>query len=187
MRILMLGNSFTYFNDMPMILTALTGWTVVSHTRGGAYLSEHLDPQTEMGQITLPALANEKWDFVVLQEQSRAPYERREDFLQSVRAPCPLIRAAGATPVLYATWAYRDGTERLASTGLSYRAQLIALTEGYHMAAKENDIPVAEVGQAFDAVSGLLSLYTEDDYHPSQVGSLLAAQVIAEKIRELSR
>ena len=42
-------------------------------------------------------------------------------------------------------------------------------------------------GQAFDAVSGLLSLYTEDDYHPSQVGSLLAAQVIAEKIRELSR
>ena len=44
MRILMLGNSFTYYNDMPRLLSAMTGWEVVSHTRGGARLAEHLNP-----------------------------------------------------------------------------------------------------------------------------------------------
>ncbi len=184
MRILMLGNSFTYFNDLPDLLAALTGWEVASHTRGGAYLSEHLDPDAELGLKTLPALKNERWDYVVLQEQSRGPYERREDFLQSVRALCPLIRAAGATPVLYATWAYRDHSERLAGTGITYTQMLEALCSGYHAAAKENGALVADVGRAFAAVKDRLNLYVEDDYHPSQTGSLLAALTIEKCIRE---
>lgn len=35
MRILMLGNSFTFANDMPAMLAELTGAEVVHHTRGG--------------------------------------------------------------------------------------------------------------------------------------------------------
>ena len=72
MRILMLGNSFTYFNDMPKLLAAITGEEVVSHTRGGAFLSEQLNAETEMGAKTLKALSEEKWDYVVMQEQSMA-------------------------------------------------------------------------------------------------------------------
>ncbi len=183
MRILMLGNSFTYFNDMPELLAALTGWEVAAHTRGGAYLSEHLDPDAELGKKTLPALQNETWDVVVLQEQSRAPYEKRDAFLGSVRALCPLIRRAGAAPLLYATWAYRDGTDRLAQTGMAYDAMLAALSEGCHAAAAENGTAVAEVGQAFAAVARKLDLYAADDYHPSPTGSLLAAVTIAQAIR----
>ena len=66
MRILMLGNSFTFYNDMPSLLAELTGAEVVSHTRGGARLAEHLNPETEMGEKTLPALENETWDYVIL-------------------------------------------------------------------------------------------------------------------------
>lgn len=183
MRILMLGNSFTYFNDMPELLAALTGWEVVSHTRGGAYLCEHLDPCAELGRKTLPALENERWDYVILQEQSRGPYERREQFLKSVRDLCPLIRAAGAVPVLYATWAYRDHSERLAGTGITYPLMLDALCKGYHTAARENGALVADVGKAFAAVKDRLDLYVSDDYHPSQTGSLLAALTIAQCIR----
>lgn len=183
MRILMLGNSFTYFHDMPEVLAALTGWEVIAHTRGGAYLSEHLDPTAELGQKTLPALTNEAWDVVILQEQSRAPYEQREAFMQSVRALCPLIRKAGATPVLYATWAYRNGTDKLASTGLTHAQMLDALTDGYHAAAAENGALVADVGKAFAAAAHKLDLYAEDDYHPSPAGSLLAAMIIAQCIR----
>lgn len=40
MRILMLGNSFTFYNDMPQTLAKLTGAQVAAHTRGGAWLSE---------------------------------------------------------------------------------------------------------------------------------------------------
>ena len=65
MRILMLGNSFTYFNDMPDMLAQILDAEVVHHTRGGAHLSEHLDPETELGAKTQAALQNEKWDYVI--------------------------------------------------------------------------------------------------------------------------
>ena len=35
MRILMLGNSFTFTNNMPKMLAELTGAEVVPHIRGG--------------------------------------------------------------------------------------------------------------------------------------------------------
>jgi len=34
MRILMLGNSFTFYNDMPAMLAGLTGAEVIAHTCG---------------------------------------------------------------------------------------------------------------------------------------------------------
>ena len=180
----MLGNSFTYFNDLPGLLASMTGWEVDSHTRGGAYLFEHLDPQAELGAKTLPALEKQKWDVVILQEQSRGPYERREAFMDSVRALCDMSRKAGAVPLLYATWAYREGSQKLLETGLSYTQMLDALTEGYHAAAKENRALIADVGLAFAKERNALDLYVSDDYHPSSEGTMLAAKTIAACIRE---
>ena len=88
MRILMLGNSFTYYNDMPSMLAELTGAEVIAHTRGGAHLAEQLNPDTEMGAKTLAALENESWDYVVLQEYSNGPVTAKEAFLNSVTALC---------------------------------------------------------------------------------------------------
>ena len=59
MRILMLGNSFTFFNDMPDMLAELTGAEVVAQTRGGARLSEQLNPNTRMGAAPQAALREE--------------------------------------------------------------------------------------------------------------------------------
>ena len=67
MRILMLGNSFTSSNDLPGLLVQLTGARVIAHTRGGARLSEQLNPNTKLGAKTQAALATEPWDYVVLQ------------------------------------------------------------------------------------------------------------------------
>ena len=182
MRILMLGNSFTYFHDVPQLLSALLGEEVVSHTRGGAYLHEHFDPETELGAKTLPALENERWDYVVLQEQSFGPVGSRDDFMESVSELCGMIRAAGAKPVLYATWAYREDSGKLAGTGMSYEDMDSALYESYHTAAEQNDALVADVGTAFTQLRGTLSLYTPDDYHPTEAGSMLAAAVLAQTI-----
>lgn len=183
MKVLMLGNSFTYFNDLPAILSAMTGWEVCANTRGGAFLREHLDAQTELGQKTLPMLQNETWDYVVLQGQSQEPFKERDAFLDSVRHLCPLVRACGATPVLYATWAYRDGSQVLESVGMDYAQMLGALVDGYQLAAWENGALIARAGETFAALNKTLDLYTPDDSHPSAAGSLLAATVIAECIR----
>lgn len=184
MRILMLGNSFTYFHDMPMILAAITGEEVVSHTRGGAFLSEQLNGETEMGAKTLKALKEEQWDYVVLQEQSRAPVFCKDKFHESVCGLCKLIREAGAKPVLYASWAYREGSEKLAGTEMSYDAMDKGLYESYHEAAEENGALIADVGKAFTAIRGIVNLYEDDDYHPSAAGSMLAAHTIANVIEE---
>ena len=80
MRILMLGNSFTYYNDMPKMLAAHLNDEVLAHTRGGAYLDEQYDPTTPMGGNTLEKLATESWDYVILQEQSLAPVTQKERY-----------------------------------------------------------------------------------------------------------
>ena len=117
MRILMLGNSLTSAQDMPDILAELTGAEVVCHTRGGARLSEHLNPNTRLGARTQAALAKEQWDYVVLQEMSHGPITAPGSFFASVERLCRQIRENGAIPVLYATWAYQKGGARLSAKG----------------------------------------------------------------------
>ena len=182
MRILMLGNSFTYFHDMPDILAAMLKAEVVAHTRGGAMLAEQLNPQTEMGAKTLRALTEEKWDYVVMQEQSNAPITRKNSFQTSVSGLCRLIRENGAKPVLYSSWAYREGTEKLATMKMTYDEMARGLSDSYREAAAANGALVACVGEAFDAVRNFACLYEDDDYHPSEAGSVLAAAVIARVI-----
>ena len=184
MRILMLGNSFTYFHDMPKILAALLPADVAAQTRGGAFLAEHLDPQCELGAQTLHFLKEEKWDYVVLQDHSRGPSHRKELFQTTVDQLCPLIRAAGAKPILYATWAYKEGSEKLKDVDMTYNAFSDALRASYHEAAERNGALVADVGRAFDALRRLVNLYEADDYHPSEAGSLIAAQAIARVIEQ---
>lgn len=182
MRILMLGNSFTYFHDMPKMLAAILGEEVESNTKGGAFLSEQLDPNSELGARTLKALREDRWDYVVLQEQSKAPIFAREGFYNSVKKLCELARAAGAKPLLYATWAYREGSEKLAGTELSFDEMNAGLYESYHQAAQDNGALIADVGKAFEALRGLANLYEDDDFHPSAAGSILAAETIARVI-----
>jgi hypothetical protein len=182
MRILMLGNSFTYFHDMPDILSAMLKTEVVSHTRGGAMLSEQLDPNDEMGAKTLKALSEEKWDYVVMQEQSNAPITQKDSFQQSVAGLCDIIKANGAKPVLYSSWAYREDSEMLASMKMTYEEMAKGLADSYNEAAAANGALVAQVGAAFDAVRKFVCLYEDDDYHPSEAGSVLAASVIARVI-----
>ena len=88
MRILMLGNSFIFTNDLPKILADLTGAEVVQHTRGGARLSEQLNPATALGACTQAALATERWDYVVLQEMSHGPITAPKSFFSSVARLC---------------------------------------------------------------------------------------------------
>ncbi len=182
MRVLLLGNSFTYYHDMPLILKEISGFEVVSHTRPGGYLYEHLDPKEEMGAKTLAALKNEKWDYVILQEQSFCPVGDKKCFDDSVDQLCKLIKENGAKPLLYATWAYEEGTAKLNDTGLSYDELSKGLYDAYHGAALRNGAGVIDVGLAFDRMRKLIHLYEDDNYHPSEAASMYIAQLIKEAI-----
>ena len=135
-----------------------------------------------MDAKTLKALQEEKWDYVVLQEQSNAPALKREAFQRSAKALCDLIHQNGAKPLFYASWAYREGSEMLTSTGLTFDEMHNALYDSYHAAAEAGNALVADVGVAFRAVREQADVYENDDYHPSAAGSVLAACVIARTI-----
>lgn len=138
MRILMLGNSFTASNDLPQRLAQLTGAEVMAHTRGGARLAEQLNPKTKLGARTLAALEGEPWDFVILQEMSHGPISSPQSFFTSVKRLCEWIHAKGATPVLFATWAYEKGGAKLAAKGWDYEDMARQLSDAYRQAAQEN-------------------------------------------------
>ena len=104
MRILMLGNSFTSANNLPQLIAKRTGADVVAHTRGGARLKEHLNPNTKMGAKTLAALEEEPWDFVILQEMSNGPITAKERFRDSAGDLCDLIWSIGEMCIRDRLW-----------------------------------------------------------------------------------
>ena len=121
MRILMLGNSFIFTNNMPQMLANLTGAEVVHHTRGGARLSEQLNPNTKLGGRTQAALQNEKWDYVVLQEMSHGPITAPKSFFSSVAGLCRQIRANGSGPHFVCYMGLPEGRSQADGQGLGLR------------------------------------------------------------------
>ena len=184
MRILMLGNSFTFVNDMPQTLAELTGAEVVHHTRGGARLSEHRNPGTKLGARTQAALAHEHWDYVVLQEMSHGPVTAPKSFFSAAAELCKQIRENGAVPILYATWAYRKDGEKLMAKGWDYEEMARKMSEAYHRAAQENQALIADVGRRFYELSDTQDLYADDGVHPNALGSRIAAETIAAVIQQ---
>lgn len=179
MRILMLGNSFTFANDMPQMLAELTGAEVVHHTRGGARLSEQLNPNTRLGARTQAALRDESWDYVILQEMSNGPIASLKSFRSSVAQLCGQIRENGAVPIFFATWAYRKGGEKLVANGWDYDEMARKLSKTYQQAARENHALIADVGQQFYRLTDTRELYAADGVHPNESGSRIAAQTLA--------
>ena len=188
MRILMLGNSLTTAHGLPDRLASALDAEVVVHARGGARLAEHLNPKTRNGARTLAALApvgpdgepaHPFWDYVVLQEMSHAPATTPEAYARSAAALCALARGAGATPVIYATWAYREGSSKLARLGLSYAQMHDLMHDSFVRVAAQNEAMLADACDAFYGAADPAALYAPDGVHPSQAGTAVAASVLA--------
>jgi len=177
-HVLFLGNSYTYFNNLPAVFSELAkeGRHCEVGTRmvapGGARLKDHWD-RAEAHE----ALNSQRWDYVVLQDQStlgvgyyfegKARVASDEVFLPYAEKWAAEIVRHGARPVFYLTWARKDTPDDQA-----------ALNYAYIHAAKKTGSIVAPVGLAWQQVwqkSPTGDLYYQDGSHPSQAGSYLAA------------
>lgn len=182
MRILMLGNSYTSANHLPLMLAEMTGAEVVAHTRGGARLAEQINPATKLGNKTLKALHDEKWDYVIVQEMSNGPITSKEKFMTNLSKLCGLIRENGAIPVLFATWAYEKNGKQLKKFGMEYEDMICSMKETFREAAKRTSCLLADVTTAFEQQAETVKLYAPDGSHPSETGSKIAARTIAKVI-----
>jgi hypothetical protein len=181
LRVLFVGNSYTYVNDLPATLASLAqagGHTVQTDSlaSGGATLADHIaDP------ATTPKLDAVKWDFVVLQEQSEIPSieaSRAYTMYPAVRTLVEMIRQRGETPILFVTWAHRDG---LPDNGMpDYESMQQSIDRGYLAIAAELLAPVAPVGVTWFVVRRQnpdIGLWQDDGSHPSTAGTYLGACV----------
>ena len=187
--ILFIGNSYTYYNDMPTAIfekfAEAAGYDVevTAITKGAYKLYQFADPTDEYGaKVEKELTGSKKYDFVILQEQSIRPAsENAPDFYASVRNLSERIKATGATPVLYSTWGYKKGNANLEKYSLTNESMTWKMAASYQAIGDELGIPVVHVGLAFyDVYTGDsgIELYNADNSHPSAAGSYLAASTL---------
>lgn len=185
MKVLFIGNSFTFFYDVPALFGSLCtadgrNVSVESVTRGGWTLEKMASPADPYGKIVDEKLKSEtKYDIVVLQEQSQRPFVSFDSFLSGCRALKEKIRANNkdARILLYETWGYGDDNVYLRENGWKTEDMQKRLEDAYAAAAKEIGAEVSHVGK------GMLCLYRDTDIepydadrrHPSYHGSYLSA------------
>jgi len=179
-RVLFLGNSYTYVNDLPSTFARLAQSggrpvQVAMVANGGETLAQHAASSESLDEI-----ASQSWTYVVLQEQSETPATAagRDEMYQAVRTLAGKAQAVGAVPLLFMTWAYKDG---LPASGLpTYEAMQQQIDAGYLGIANELEVPVAPVGFTWYMVHNDhpgIGLWSDDGSHPSVAGTYLAACV----------
>jgi hypothetical protein len=180
-RVLFIGNSYTYVNDLPSVFTQLacSGQHLVETgllAPGGWTLADHLNDSS-----TQTELEAQKWDYVVLQEQSIVPaleQTRTQYMYPAARILVKWIRENGEEPMFFMTWGHRDGVPEYGLNG--YETMQQQLTIGYLTIADELDAPVAPVGSAWEQVRQQdpeINLWQDDGSHPTESGTYLAACV----------
>ena len=181
--VLFLGNSYTYFHDMPSMFgaaCAAAGYTVKveSVTRGGCFLRQFEDSEDPLYEKLHSLLEANRFDTAFLQEQSVLPASNPVAFLAAARALCDKLRAHGARIYLYQTWGRKEPSETLTKHGWTNQSMTEKLANSYTAAAKALSCGRSPVGTAFSAVGEhfpQIELYNPDHSHPSVAGSYLAA------------
>jgi hypothetical protein len=170
LHVLFVGNSLTAANDLPGMVVQLgarSGVTIEYDVRtpGGFALEDHWQ-QTDIRDV----IANGHYDWVVLQQGPSTLPESGENLRVWAGTFADAIRAAGGRPALYGVWpeSYR-------------RSALDAGIGNYRRAARDSGSVLLPAGAAWKAAwraAPKLALYGPDGFHPSRLGSYVAAVVI---------
>ena len=175
-RVLFIGNSLTYFNDLGtmMALVAQSVRDTAMRTATVAFPDYALEDHLADGAAA-KALRDSRWEYVVMQQGPSSLPANQQLLIDGAKRFEPLVRAAGAEPVLYMVWPQRGRMDDFPAVRVSYR----------NAAASVRGI-FAPVGDAWVAgweADPSLPLYNADGLHPSPAGTYLAAIVILHQIR----
>ena len=202
MRIGWIGNSYVYFNDLPTMLASMLdesyGLATPTHeqvTPGGWKLIQHAEDERTHALIGKP------WDVLVLQDHSCGPggavpdeLARTEELLQNYFAK----KVAAPQILIYGSWGHRQGSvypqcrnaypdyatmQAKTTEGCARfvslcgpRAQLVPVGDAFRRIYEEENAS----GQDPQAEESLFrQLFAPDDFHPSRLGSYLAACTFA--------
>jgi hypothetical protein len=169
-NVLIVGNSLTYFNEMPWLLGEMAAsknvdppLRVVFSGRSGLTLEQHW----KRGQARR-TIEQQRWDYVVLQAQSTEAVRTPQSFAEHARKFDEVIRKSGARTVIVETWAPRthDYPQR------DFRAK-------YEAIARRLNARLAPVGAAWQELQNRgITLFDGGGLHSNVAGSYLYASVL---------
>lgn len=178
LSVLFVGNSLTYWNDMPAMLEGLlaesnAGLVVIATSAFPNYgLQDHwIDARTR------DAIALGGWDYVVLQQGPSAT-EGRPSLLEYTDRFDVEIEAISARTAHLMVWPESSRSFDFDGVAASY-AMASAAVDGLLF-------PAGESWRAAWRVDPSLDLYGSDGFHPSVLGSYLTALTVADRLVGLS-
>ncbi|MCA9743385.1 MAG: hypothetical protein H6695_08855 [Deferribacteres bacterium] len=174
LNVLFIGNSLTYFNDMPDMLQRMLDYAgveiglieVIAYPNYG--LQDHWLTASTRERIATPG-----WDVVVLQQGPSAT-EGRPSLLEYSKLFASLTDSSDTRMALYMVWPAQERSFDFDGVSASYR-----------MAAEQVDgllFPAGEAWRAAWSKDSTLVLYASDNFHPNRLGSHLTALVMFQQL-----
>jgi len=181
MKILFIGNSYTYFNDLPKLFEGLARENgkdvdVNSVTVGGRKLYENLDKNDEKYKEISLLIKDTVYDVLFLQEQSYLALIDYGTFMRGVEGLIEMI--SPKKTILYVTWGRKEGAPLLEQYDWTREQMTFDLENAYDRAAISSGAECSYVGRNFyDLMCAHkeIDLYDPDLTHPSYLGSCVAA------------
>jgi len=173
-KVLFVGNSYTYYNDgvdyhLQKMLKADSSSDSVNYfiqkVAVGSYTlqAHYTDP------LTIAKIKSDKWNNVVLQEQSTRPINNPDLFSEYAGKLDVEIKKINAKTMLYMTWAPEDAPSDMNILAASYLA-----------VGSQLNAPVSPVGRVWEYIQKAypqIDLYISDNKHPTLSGTYTAACV----------
>jgi hypothetical protein len=176
-RVLFVGNSYIYYNNLPQMVSLLsdslnTKIICKKSTYGGSTLGDHWN--SRKGLRTRQILEEQKFDIVIIQDNSMWPLEHADSVFMFGKLLCDLIKSKNAVPYLYNTWS-REATPETQG----------AINKVYQLLASETNavlVPIGDVWAEAKKQKPDIQLYFNDGSHPSALGTFLIALGFVKKI-----
>ena len=174
-RLLFVGNSLTYTNDLPGTVAAIAvsvgdDVSVASATGPNLALIDHLTGATDAAS----RIAAGGWDFVILQQGPTTIAMCRDSLVLWTRMFDSLAKRAGARTALIMPWPRAGEPEQSA-----------VVRESFALAARAVDgvfIPAGDAWRRALEADPAIGIYGPDGYHPSPRGTWLAALATYERL-----
>lgn len=182
--VLFIGNSYTYVNDLPGMLSNLAAnlgkeITVDSKTNGGYTFQNHVDDAA-----TYVKIHSKPWDVVVIQGQSQEPsFPDAQVNASTLPAAVRLSDSiwanhACSNVMYYMTWGRQDGDPQWSGINTFEKMNTRLYNAYMRMADSSDRAMVSPVGAVWGYVRTNqpgIDLYNSDGSHPSTEGTYLAA------------
>lgn len=207
-KVLFLGNSLMFFNDLPMMFQEMArkaGKDIVvdSVTRGSATITDFANFNTELGSQAYNKLTTGNFDYVIIEPSRRiTPFESTvyNQELYSAQVIKALGEEVGTETVLYCVWGNNDGTltpytvedpdnnptymskgTARPYTRKAHTKYLKEVNEQFSQAL--GGVKVIDAGYAFENCiakewTSKVNLYDNDQRHPSLEGTYLVAATV---------